>query len=141
MSDQRDIKKYKEALGKTMQYSTSIENAATGQSGEGKLVAVAPPETETGGVKLVTEEVHYQDFVKGDAQIIKDMVDYTNEIKSMIGSTADVVGEYLVMLKEKKAIIDFKIIPIGGLTTLEQQAGVVTVIKDATNMVVDIEIS
>lgn len=140
--NKRDVEGYKEALEKQVHKdSTKVETEAT-TAGKAAPLVVSPPEAgPEKKVKIVQEEVSYNDFVKKESVVLDSEADYTAEIRALVGSSSDAVTSYLTELKKKKVIPDFSVMPIGALTNFEHRPGFVTAICDVTGKVINIEIA
>lgn len=141
--NKRDTEHYKETISKELnEGSTTIEAEPTVDDRAAPLT-VSPPEAEPESKpRLVQEEVSYEQFVKKETVVRDDEnVDYADEIKSLVGSSADTVEQYLQQLKKRKIIPDYLIMPVGGVTLMEHRPGFVTALKEVSGMIVDITIS
>lgn len=117
---------------------TSVEERTPGALNNS--VVVVKPEDD---IKLVEEEVPKEVIeAKTRYHMPEDTkVDYTSELKGMVGSQFDSVKDYLDKLKESKIIATYRVVPIGMSTTLELEPGRVTVVTDSTKKIIDIQIS
>lgn len=107
--------------------------------GASDTISIAPPEWEDdeGEVLLVEEEVSYKDMTFPEGNLEQ----YRDEILNMVGSSKGVVARYLDELKEKNAISDYVVMPVGAVHTLELKPGVVSVLVGSNDEVISIEVS
>lgn len=97
----------------------------------------APPEDKM-------EEVSYQDYMKSkevDLTSPSKAQSTIDKLRDLIGKTADVAQVVLEELKNKKALANYRFIPIGGIATMELQPGRVQLLVDHQKKIVDVNIS
>jgi len=108
------------------------------------MVVVKASEYDEDDIRLVEEEVPQSVIIAKSRAAMPNKnleIDYSSELKSMIGSQLDSIEGYLNELQEKKVFSTWRKVPIGMARTMEMEPGRVSVVVDLTDKVIDIEIS